>query len=127
MAMPKGVLVVVAATAGLFALTIPATAARPRATATTEMPACGPIWTSAPAAPDASGGSSELLGVTRTLGGTAWAVGDTVQGGIAIIERLTRSGWVRVPAHFPGDTTRSPRSGLTTSGPSGPGTSSVTR
>jgi len=94
--------------ASAAALAIPAAAttagARPAASAVTPSP-CGPTWTQTPAASDAPYGQSELLGVTRTPGGTFWAVGDTHSGGIALIERLTASGWVRVPGHAPGVST----------------------
>jgi hypothetical protein len=90
------------------ALAIPAAAttagARSAADASTPSP-CGPTWTQTAAASDAPYGQSELLGVTRTPGGTIWAVGDTHSGGIALIEKLTASGWVRVPGHVPGVST----------------------
>jgi hypothetical protein len=73
------------------------------ASATTGPAACGPVWTSRPAAPDPAGQTSELLAVTRTSNGTAWAVGETKTSGLAITEKLTSSGWVHEPAHAPGN------------------------
>lgn len=94
--------------ASAAAVAIPAAAttagARAAPSASTS-PACGPAWTQSAAASDAPYGRSELLGVTRTPGGTSWAVGDTHPGGIALIERLTASGWVRVAGHVTGSTT----------------------
>jgi hypothetical protein len=77
----------------------------PARTSSSGPAACGPVWTAEPAAPDPAGQTSELLAVTRTSNGTAWAVGDTEPQGSALTEELTSTGWVHVPAHTPGDST----------------------
>jgi hypothetical protein len=74
----------------------------PARTSSSGPAACGPVWTTEPAAPDPAGQTSELLAVTRTSNGTAWAVGESKSSGLAVTEELTSSGWVRVPARAPG-------------------------
>ena len=94
------------ATAAGLAVPAAATTAGARSATRASTPSpCGPTWTQSAAASDAPYGQSELLGVTRTPGGIIWAVGDTHSGGIALIEKLTASGWVRVPGHVPGTST----------------------
>jgi hypothetical protein len=64
------------------------------------VPRCGPTWEPVAAA---NIGNSQLRDVTAAHSGALWAVGDYFRDGqdYALIERMTRNGWLAVPSNAP--------------------------